>query len=150
MAKWKYDASAINEQIARATERARQADGTQPRAISAKYDTKSGRIIIELSNGATVAVPSVLCEGIADASPREISKIEITPAGDGLHWESLDVDLGLPELIRGIYGTRMWMAELGRLGGSSTSLAKAAAARANGTKGGRPRARVATATARKK
>lgn len=148
MAKWNYEASAINEQIARATERARQADATEPKAISADYDTASGRIVIELSNGATVAIPSVLCQGIADASPKEISKIEITPAGRGLHWEKLDVDLSLPELIRGVYGTRAWMAELGKLGGGSTSSAKAAAARTNGLKGGRPRRMAAAAAGR--
>jgi hypothetical protein len=148
MAKWKYDAHAINEQIAKATERARQADATEPRAISANYDTTSERIVVELSNGATVAIPSVLCQGIADASPKEISKVKITPAGRGLHWEKLDVDLSLLELIRGVYGTRAWMTELGKLGGSSTSPAKSAAARANGTKGGRPRQMAATAGAR--
>lgn len=148
MAKWKYDAHVINEQIARATERARQADAVEPRAISANYDTTSERIVVELSNGAIVAIPSALCQGIADASPREISKVRITPAGSGLHWEKLDVDLSLPELIRGVYGTRAWMTELGKLGGSSTSSAKAAAARTNGMKGGRPRQRAAAAGAR--
>jgi hypothetical protein len=145
MAKWKYDASAINKQIARATERAHQADATEPRAISANYDAESGRIVIELSNGATIAIPSVLCQGIADASPKEIGKVRITPAGSGLHWEGLDVDLSLTALIRGIYGTRAWMAELGKLGGSSTSRTKAAAARSNGLKGGRPRRMAAAA-----
>jgi len=38
------------------------------------------------------------------------------------------------------------MAELGRRGGAATSKAKAAAARANGKKGGRPRRRVARVT----
>ncbi|HYJ84916.1 MAG TPA: DUF2442 domain-containing protein [Pyrinomonadaceae bacterium] len=148
MEKWKYDASVINEQIARATERARQADAAEPRAISASYDTLSGRIVIELSNGASVAIPSVLCQGIANASPKEIGKVKITPAGRGLHWEKLDVDLSLPELIKGVYGTRGWMAELGKLGGSSTSPEKAAAARTNGQKGGRPR-RMAAAAGRR-
>lgn len=56
--------------------------------------------------------------------------------GYGLHWEELDVDLSLPGLMAGIFGTRTWMA---RRAGQATSAAKAAAARANGAKGGRPR-----------
>jgi hypothetical protein len=46
------------------------------------------------------------------------------------------VDISLPGLMNGIFGTRAHMA---RLAGSATSPAKAAAARANGAKGGRPR-----------
>ncbi len=150
MANWTYDDAALNEQIARSTEAARQADITEPRAISASYDSKDGRIVVELSNGAIFSVPSILCQGISGVPSRSISKVEITPAGDGLYWEELDVDLGLHELVKGIYGTRPWMTELGRKGGRTTSPAKAAAARTNGLRGGRPRARAAAATARKK
>jgi hypothetical protein len=57
----------------------------------------------------------------------------------GLHWESLDVDLGVPELIAGVFGTKAWMTELGRLGGQVKSVAKEKAARENGKRGGRPR-----------
>jgi hypothetical protein len=53
------------------------------------------------------------------------------------------VDHFVPGLLNHIFGTSRWMAELGRRGGSSTSATKAAAARANGKKGGRPKERVA-------
>jgi hypothetical protein len=55
------------------------------------------------------------------------------------HWESLDVDLGVPELVAGLFSTKTWMAELGRQGGKAKSAAKSAASRANGKRGGRPR-----------
>jgi Protein of unknown function (DUF2442) len=48
----------------------------------------------------------------------------VTPSGYGLHWESLDVDLGVPQLVAGIFGTKAWMTELGRLGGQVKSAAK--------------------------
>jgi len=48
----------------------------------------------------------------------------------------LDVDLSIPGLLSGIFGTKAYMA---RRAGQATSPAKAAAARANGAKGGRPR-----------
>jgi len=57
----------------------------------------------------------------------------------GLHWESLDIDHYIPALIDGVFGTRAWMSELGKLGGTSRSKAKQTAARKNGRKGGRPR-----------
>jgi DNA invertase Pin-like site-specific DNA recombinase len=53
-----------------------------------------------------------------------------------LHWEELDTDLSVAGLLAGLFGTR---AHLARQAGSATSPAKAAAARANGAKGGRPR-----------
>jgi hypothetical protein len=57
-----------------------------------------------------------------------------------LRWASLDVDLYVPALVAGIFGTRSWMTrELAAIAGRSKSAAKAAAARANGKKGGRPR-----------
>jgi hypothetical protein len=52
----------------------------------------------------------------------------------------LDAHLYLPALMQGIFGTKAWMAaQLGASGGRARSAAKAAAARANGKRGGRPR-----------
>ncbi len=47
--------------------------------------------------------------------------------------------LYLSKLIKDIFGTQSWMAELGRKGGESTSPEKRRAARENGKKGGRPK-----------
>jgi hypothetical protein len=63
--------------------------------------------------------------------------------GFNLHWPALDVDLFVPALLAGVFGTRAWMArELARVGGQARSAAKTKAARANGAKGGRPRKTV--------
>ena len=69
-----------------------------------------------------------------------MSPIAISPTGLGVHWPRLDADLYLPALMEGVFGTRRWMAQqLGKSGGSSTSLVKRQAARSNGKLGGRPR-----------
>ncbi|MDX2223212.1 MAG: DUF2442 domain-containing protein, partial [Rhodospirillaceae bacterium] len=61
-------------------------------------------------------------------------------AGYGLHWPDLDVDLSVPGLLAGLFGTRAYIDRLrARRAGSATSKAKSAAARRNGAKGGRPR-----------
>ena len=61
----------------------------------------------------------------------------------GLHWPRLDADVYVPGLMAGALGSRAWMArELGAQGGRTSTPAKAAAARANGAKGGRPRKRA--------
>ena len=68
----------------------------------------------------------------------------IDGVGFNLHWPALDADLYVPALVAGVFGTRDWMAkEWARTAGSATSPTKAAAARANGAKGGRPRRRDA-------
>jgi hypothetical protein len=54
---------------------------------------------------------------------------------------SVDVDVYVPGLIERTFGPRLLAAAAGRRGGRRKSKAKAAAARANGAKGGRPRKR---------
>ncbi len=69
-----------------------------------------------------------------------LAAVEVDGLGFNLHWPALDVDLYVPALVAGIFGTRAWMArELARVAGRKTSAAKAVASRANGAKGGRPR-----------
>ena len=63
----------------------------------------------------------------------------LTKVMSGLHWPRLDADLTVAGLLAGIFGSRMWMREIGSAGGSVVSAKKAEAARANGAKGGRPR-----------
>lgn len=108
----------------------------EPRAKAARFDRQLGRVIVDLTNGCTFAFPPRLAQGLESASDDELEKLEILGAGYGLHWEALDVDLSIPGLLAGIFGTRAYMA---RRAGSAKSPAKAAAARTNGAKGGRPR-----------
>lgn len=108
-------------------------------ALSARYDAEVDRIVIELSTGVQVAFPPRLAEGLADAPPDALASIEVSPSGLGLHWPALDADLYVPALLQGILGSKSWMAaQLGAAGGRTRSAAKAATARENGRKGGRP------------
>lgn len=112
---------------------------SEPRALSARYDARRERIMVELSNGATFAFPASLGQGLETASAAQLAEVEVLGAGFGLHWESLDVDLSVPGLLSGKFGSQAWMSELARRAGSVSTPAKAAAARVNGAKGGRPR-----------
>jgi len=118
-------AELTRETIKAANERGRIIRETQPHAASARYDTKTDRVIVDLTNGATFAFPPRLVEGLHDATPAEIAEVEVIDRGFGLHWEALDLDYTVvPGLVNGAFGTAKWMA------------AKAAVARANGVKGG--------------
>jgi hypothetical protein len=129
-------AELTDAEIDAAMQRGRRLAATEPRAASARYDRQRARVVVELTNGSTFAFPPRLAQGLAGASDDQLSDIEILGAGYGLHWGALDVDFSVPGLLAGIFGTRSHMA---RNAGRATSPAKAAAARANGAKGGRPR-----------
>lgn len=129
----------LKEEIARAKVAGEKADATELRAESVHYDKSDDLIVIKLRNGAIFSFPPRLAQGLQGSSPEQLADIWIPPSGSSVHWESLDVDFSIPELIAGIFGTKSWMAELGRKGGKATSSAKSAAARKNGKKGGRPR-----------
>lgn len=119
-----------------AMECGREAVREEPRAAAAHYDARTGRVIVDLTNGCTFAFPSRLGQGLEGATPEQIAAVEVSASGHGLHWEDLDTDLSIPGLMAGLFGTRAHMA---RIAGRSRSPAKVAAARMNGAKGGRPR-----------
>jgi hypothetical protein len=111
----------------------------EPRAMAARYDATRRQVVVELTNGCTFIFPADLGQGLANASDDELADVQVLGHGFGLHWEKLDADLSIASLVVGIFGSKSWMKELARRGGTSTSAAKAAAARSNGSKGGRPR-----------
>jgi hypothetical protein len=123
-------------EIRAAAERGESLRSREPRAVSARYDRRLRQIIVKLTNNCTFAFPPDLAQGLEEATDDELAEVEILGAGYGLHWERLDVDLSVPGLLAGIFGTAAYMA---RRAGQATSPAKAAAARVNGAKGGRPR-----------
>lgn len=83
------------------------------RAVSARYDRNADRIMVELANGSVFGFPPSLGQGLEGAPPELLEEVEVTPGGEGLHWETLDADLLVPRLGAGVFGTRRWMAELG-------------------------------------
>ncbi len=121
------------------TRAARRRKG-EPQAIAVRQDRRRNHIIIELNTGLEISFPCAAVQGLENASARDLDEIEISPSGFGIHFPKLDADLYLPALLEGLTGSRRWMAEqLGRVGGHARSPAKAAASRANGARGGRPR-----------
>jgi Protein of unknown function (DUF2442) len=132
--------SVTDAQLKAAEARGRKMLETEPRALAAHYDRDTGRVTVDLVNGCTYAFPAQLVQDLHGASHDDLAGIEVDGLGFNLHWPTLDVDLYVPALVSGIFGTRAWMArELARVAGQATSPAKAAAARSNGAKGGRPR-----------
>jgi Protein of unknown function (DUF2442)/Domain of unknown function (DUF4160) len=134
----------LHDNFELANQRARRMGTTIPKAVSAHYDRKSGRIVIELSSRLIVSFSPRDAQGLEHARPSQLEEIEISPSGFGIHFPKLDADLYVPGLLEGFLGSRKWMAtRLGQAGGQSRSRAKKAASRANGKLGGRPRGALA-------
>ncbi len=111
-----------------------------PRAESAHYDSGRDRIVVRLTTGVEIGFAPGDAEGLSDATPEALAEITVDALGLGIHFPRLDADLYVPALLEGVLGSKAWMAaRLGAAGGRARSGAKAAASRANGKLGGRPR-----------
>ena len=134
----KHRASTINhEAFAKASEQGRKLLARGPIATAARY--VAGRIHVELNNGCAFEFPVAHAQGLVGAKVIDLRAIEIQASGLGLYWPRLDADLYVPSLVKGILGTKQWMAQIGASGGRAVTAAKASAARNNGKLGGRPK-----------
>lgn len=128
------------EEINAANKRGAARPAKTPTAKATWYDRRHARMVIELSNGMSVGFNPRDTQGLEHAKPEDLTQVEISPSGLGLHFPTIDADLYLPALMEGFLGSRRWMAaQLGRAGGRATSPTKTAAVRKNGKLGGRPK-----------
>jgi hypothetical protein len=133
-----------HDQVKAANRKAGNLRAAMPRALAARYDKRSNRIVIELNTRLDVAFNPQDAQGLENATPDQLRQIEISPSGLGIHFPRLDADLYIPALLEGFLGSRKWMASrLGSAGGTSRSAAKVSAAKENGRLGGRPRKKAA-------
>lgn len=129
-----------DEEIEAATRRGEASRAEHPQAIGARYDSARGLVEIALANGAFFSFPPRLAHALQGATSVQLKDVEIVGAGTGLHFPVLDADLYIPALLEGVFGSKAWMAaRMGQQGGLARTDRKAAAARANGKLGGRPR-----------
>ena len=123
--------------------RARARGAADPSAVvDARYDAARDAINLEFRSGAVITIPRHVVPSLGAVSPLALSGISVSPAGDALSWPLLDVDVYIPGLVERACGTRLFARATGQRGGLRRSKAKAAAARENGAKGGRPPKRL--------
>jgi hypothetical protein len=97
--------------------------------ISAHYDAGAQLVFIALNNGMTVGFPLSVLPGLENATPDDLREMEIQEGGYGLHVPSLDADIAIPNLLEDHLGSKSMR----------IARARAAASRANGQRGGRPK-----------
>jgi hypothetical protein len=134
------------EQFEQASRKGQELHASMPRAVSARYDRRIQRVVIRLNTNVEIAFSPRDAEGLQDADWMQLSAIEISPSGFGIHFPELDADLYIPALLEGFLGSKRWMASrLGAQGGQTRSEAKTLAARRNGRLGGRPKKTITEA-----
>ena len=101
----------IDEQIDRAIANARDPYDYEV-AVSAEYDRVHDLLLVNLKSGQRLAIPREDLQGLADADPDKLSKVEIEMLGKALRWEELDADFLVDGLRQGLYGNERWMKQL--------------------------------------
>lgn len=114
------------------------------RALMAAYDPRSRRVLVELSNGCLFGFPVLSIPALAGVADADLQEVTTDPDGMAVNWEGLDVHLSVPGLVMSSIGHAWKVSELARVAGRARSPAKAAAARRNGKRGGRPRKSAAS------
>jgi Protein of unknown function (DUF2442) len=135
---------------ARAAEQAARRRGHRARAV--RFDRAKGRVVLELASGVLFAFPVAAIPALRRAGPAQLAQVVTNASGSSLRWDALDVDVSVAGLLLAAVDPAERLRYLASLAGRATSPAKAAAARTNGAKGGRPRttAKGAKASLRRK
>lgn len=132
------------QELEAAKARGRAASTTEPRAVSVSCQV--GRVEMHLGGGAVeglrVSFPARALPFLAHATDEELAQVRCLPGGDALEWPQMGEIVAVRGLLEQLTGLRS-LSAMQKRGGSARTTAKAAAARSNGAKGGRPRKSVA-------
>jgi uncharacterized protein DUF2442 len=77
---------------------------TDERVAGVSFD--ADRLVVDLMDGRTIAVPLAWYPRLLDATPEQRSKWELAGAGYGIHWPEIDEDLSVEGLLRGAPAAR--------------------------------------------
>src|SRR5580658_7349423 len=101
-----------DEEIDAAIRQARIFEKYDNRVARATYSDRTDRFLLHLENGVTHIIPRWLIQGLSDAEPGVLNRIELLDRGTGLYWPLLDVAHSVSGLLAGVYGSANWMKHL--------------------------------------
>jgi hypothetical protein len=125
-----------------AVRRAKEEDAQEPRASTASYDENKDAFVLTLRGNVALVIPRERIPGLAACDADALGNVELEGGGEYIRWPALDVDHAVPFLVADVLGIRT-VRENARRAGSVRNAKKAAAVRANGRKGGRPKKKTA-------
>lgn len=99
-------------EIDAAIRQARAYEKYDRRVLRAVYSARTDRLLLYMDNGVTHMIPRRLLQGLVEARPAGLHKIELLGGGTGLYWPALDVAHYVPGLLSGVYGSEKWMKRL--------------------------------------
>ena len=73
--------------------------------LYARYDPVLGKLLLDLNNGAHVALPVGEIRELRAHSADVLVKVEVSPARDGLLWRSIAVGISVPGLLVDFFGS---------------------------------------------
>lgn len=136
------DPVAITEADRKRFERARRAwerEESAPTAlVHARYDAAHDAVDLTFRNNVVISIPRELIPEYDSASKRDLKKLKMMTY-EAIECAPIDMHHYVPGLVVKVMGARFFAAVAGKQGGQRRSKVKAAAARANGALGGRPR-----------
>ena len=74
---------------------------TDVRAMNVVLD--DARLVVDLMDGRTIAVPLAWYPRLANATPQQRSHWQLAGGGDGIDWPDIDEDLSTEGLLRGAH-----------------------------------------------
>jgi len=129
------------EEFARIVRETKQRDRTEPRIVRTTYDNRLRLLHLEMRNAVSADIPIDLFPEIASATPEQLAACRIRENGASLHWDELDMQMTTIAILQEAFKLKT-VSSNARHAGSKSTPAKAAAARRNGAKGGRPKKKV--------
>ena len=80
------------------------APNADERVAGVSFD--ADRLIVDLMDGRTIAVPLAWYPRLERATPEQRTDWEVAGAGYGIHWPQIDEDLSVEGLLRGAPAAR--------------------------------------------
>ena len=114
-----------------------------PWAVDAvEYDGVKKSILMRFPSGVGLALPVSLIDEFASVKPADLLKVYLSPSGETLCLDEVDVHVSTHGLIRDVFAQLpkgILASRFGAIGGSRSSETKKMTSAENGKKGGRPK-----------
>jgi hypothetical protein len=79
-----------------------------PRAISARFDRRSHRVVVRLDTGLDFSFDPRQAQGLSDAAAEDFVGVSVEGVGSTIHFPRLDADYTISRLLEGFLGPLDW------------------------------------------